>query len=681
MSGLPFAPFLLLVRRLTWLVLGLLALGSVLGAGWGAQRLYQQREAQFRHQAEAAVQAINLLQARNLADWRRRQLADAAQLSEDPLLAQAAQQWLARPQADAGVLLQERLRSLLERGGYSAAVLLDAQGRQRLSPEGAQVRALPSLEQQALAQAWAQAEPVCVELYQAQPGAAPVMGLMAPLFDGVAPVAALWLQIDVRASLYPQLRSWPITSPSAESLLLQRTPPLQYLSPLRQAPAGAWLQPLQVADSVAVRALQGQHGSYYGQDYRGQAVLAAASSVPGTPWVLLSKIDEQDALASAQRNQWLLWALLCSLGLLSAGVAAALWQWRARQHVAELQRELQRSMRWLETAQKAASMGYFSYDLERQQFFMSSMANSIFGLGPQEYMTLRQWSAMLLPEERKHVLQVHAQAMQARSALRLQYRIRRASDGQQRWVQVWGEYGTNEEAQLQRMSGTVQDITERKQTEEQLDHYRLSLEEQVRLDALTQLANRLALDEAVSQEWERAQLRGMPLALLMIDVDHFKAYNDRYGHVAGDLCLQRVARTLAGAAQRAGELVARYGGEEFAVLLPDCDELQALAVAQRLCTAVRELGLEHLGSAVAPVVTVSIGLACLRGGEAALAGAQGVRQLFERADAALYQAKQAGRDRVALAGAQSLAPLPALGSLPQPAPPAAAPAPPAIYDI
>ncbi len=681
MSGAFFAFVSPLVRRWAWPVLGLLALGAVLVAGWGAQRLYQQREAQFRHQAEATVQTINQLQARNLADWRRRQLADAAQLSEDPLLAQAAQQWLAHPAARKAQPLQERLRSLLERGGYSSAVLLDLQGQQRLTAQGPQAQPLPPLAQQSLAQSLAQAEPVCVELHQPSPDAAPVMGLIAPLFDGVAPVAALWLQIDVRANLYPQLRSWPITSPSAESLLLQRTPPQQYLSPLRLGPTERALQPVQGGDQVAQRALQGQQGSYYGQDYRGQAVLAAATSVPGTPWVLLSKIDEQDALASTQRNQWLLWALLCSLGLLLAGVAAALWQWRARQRVAQLQRELQRSMRWLETAQKAASMGYFSYDAERQQFFMSSMANSIFGLAPQEYMTLQQWSAMLLPEERKHVLQVHAQAMQAHSALRLQYRIRRASDGQQRWVQVWGEYGTNEEAQLQRMSGTVQDITERKQTEEQLDHYRLSLEEKVRLDALTQLANRLALDEAVRQEWERAQLRGMPLTVLMIDVDHFKAYNDRYGHVAGDLCLQRVARTLAGAAQRAGELVARYGGEEFAVLLPDCDELQALAVAQRLCTAVRELGLEHLGSVVAPVVTVSIGLACLRGGEAALAGAQGVRQLFERADAALYQAKQAGRDRVALAGAQSLAPLPVLGSLPPQAPPAAAPAPPAIYDL
>ncbi len=198
--------------------------------------------------------------------------------------------------------------------------------------------------------------------------------------------------------------------------------------------------------------------------------------------------------------------------------------------------------------------------------------------------------------------------------------------------------------------GFTMDITERKQAEQQLARYRDALEERVRLDPLTQVANRLALGEAMQREWEQARLRGMPLALLMIDVDHFKAYNDHYGHVAGDRCLQRVAQALAGAVQRAGELAARYGGEEFAVLLPDSDELRAVAVAHRLREAVRELVLEHQASPCGALVTISVGVACVRpAGGQPLEHAQ--TTLFQQADEALYRAKQAGRDRVALYGA------------------------------
>jgi diguanylate cyclase (GGDEF)-like protein len=183
----------------------------------------------------------------------------------------------------------------------------------------------------------------------------------------------------------------------------------------------------------------------------------------------------------------------------------------------------------------------------------------------------------------------------------------------------------------------------------------------VRLDPLTQVANRLALGEAMQREWEQARLRGMPLALLMIDVDHFKAYNDHYGHVAGDRCLQRVAQALAGAVQRAGELAARYGGEEFAVLLPDSDELRAVAVAHRLREAVRELVLEHQASPCGALVTISVGVACVRpAGGQPLEHAQ--TTLFQQADEALYRAKQAGRDRVALYGADvQAAPPPDVG--------------------
>ena len=158
-------------------------------------------------------------------------------------------------------------------------------------------------------------------------------------------------------------------------------------------------------------------------------------------------------------------------------------------------------------------------------------------------------------------------------------------------------------------------------------------------------------------EWNRALRSGAPLSLLMIDVDHFKAYNDHYGHVAGDLCLQRVAQALSQSIGRVGDLVARYGGEEFAVLLPDTDGTQATAIGQRLCDAVRAMNIEHLAAQGRPQVTVSIGSASALPAFTAVPGMphtshpasarDAARHLFEQADAALYRAKQSGRDQVA----------------------------------
>ncbi|MCK8784053.1 GGDEF domain-containing protein [Roseomonas sp. NAR14] len=160
-----------------------------------------------------------------------------------------------------------------------------------------------------------------------------------------------------------------------------------------------------------------------------------------------------------------------------------------------------------------------------------------------------------------------------------------------------------------------------------------------RLDALTGLGNRRAFDEALWRLFARSRRRGRPLSLLLIDIDTFKAYNDRYGHPEGDACLRAVGRALARALHGIG-LALRYGGEEFAVLLPGSGTEAALEVAERLRLAVRALDRPHAGAA-AGVVTISLGLATApaRGG-ATPAG------LVNAADRALYRAKREGRDRV-----------------------------------
>lgn len=162
------------------------------------------------------------------------------------------------------------------------------------------------------------------------------------------------------------------------------------------------------------------------------------------------------------------------------------------------------------------------------------------------------------------------------------------------------------------------------------------------LDGLTGIANRRSLDETLAKEWSRCARSSSPLALLMIDIDHFKTYNDLYGHQKGDACLQAVAATLATGMARPHDLAARFGGEEFVCLLPDCDLAGARVVAERLCGAVFGQGIGHEGSSAAPVVTISVGVACVVP-EVGVAP----ETLIQRADAHLYRAKMQGRNRVA----------------------------------
>ena len=159
------------------------------------------------------------------------------------------------------------------------------------------------------------------------------------------------------------------------------------------------------------------------------------------------------------------------------------------------------------------------------------------------------------------------------------------------------------------------------------------------IDGLTGVANRRRFDEALLSEWRQCRRAGTPLALLMIDIDHFKRYNDHYGHPTGDACLQQVAAVLKAAMQRACDLVARYGGEEFVCLLPGCDQAPALAKAQALQAALAAQGIAHEASPTAAWVTLSIGVAVAQpqagGSPAALVAA---------AEAALYSAKHRGRN-------------------------------------
>ena len=173
-------------------------------------------------------------------------------------------------------------------------------------------------------------------------------------------------------------------------------------------------------------------------------------------------------------------------------------------------------------------------------------------------------------------------------------------------------------------------------------------------DPLTELSNRRSFDLALNQEWKRARRAGEPISLLLIDVDHFKAYNDHLGHPAGDACLRDVAQILKGSALRPGDRVARYGGEEFVMLLPNTARDGAQRVARRVLELFENLAIPHETSVVAPWLTVSVGVGvyddkslCWLGPEADSRfqppARHGASDLMKAADLAVYAAKAGGR--------------------------------------
>ena len=187
----------------------------------------------------------------------------------------------------------------------------------------------------------------------------------------------------------------------------------------------------------------------------------------------------------------------------------------------------------------------------------------------------------------------------------------------------------------------ISDMTREKMAERQLSELNERLAELARTDGLTGLPNRRAFDEMLEREFKRSARTKVPLSLLLIDVDHFKAFNDTYGHLAGDDCLRAVANALRLSLLRPGDVPARYGGEEFAAILPETKADGSFAIAEAFRVAVRNLAIPHVGSDKG-ILTVSVGVATFVSG----GPIERIEQLILRADEALYGAKSAGRDRV-----------------------------------
>ncbi|WP_084455593.1 sensor domain-containing diguanylate cyclase [Novosphingobium rosa] len=254
-------------------------------------------------------------------------------------------------------------------------------------------------------------------------------------------------------------------------------------------------------------------------------------------------------------------------------------------------------------------------------------ADEIIGKGPADF---------VLPEDLPLIMAAQSQHQEGdESSPPLAYRVRRKDDTVV-WVEGSARRVIAPESGEHELVIVMRDITERKQLEEQLSRLAMT-------DGLTGLANRRAFDAALDHEWLRTRRGNGQLSLLLMDLDHFKAFNDRYGHQVGDDCLRAVASAIQSALRRPADLAARYGGEELAVILPDTDAAGAVQVAEAIRNAVQALAIPHSENA-GGIVTISTGVATALSRTGA--SIQMPSSLLQAADTALYKAKSNGRNRV-----------------------------------
>ncbi|WP_169729906.1 sensor domain-containing diguanylate cyclase [Hydrogenovibrio kuenenii] len=189
--------------------------------------------------------------------------------------------------------------------------------------------------------------------------------------------------------------------------------------------------------------------------------------------------------------------------------------------------------------------------------------------------------------------------------------------------------------------GYMIDITDRKKQEADLERLNKKLAVLSNVDGLTGSLNRRTFDDVVKKEWKRALRDGSELSLIIVDIDYFKAYNDNYGHLAGDDCLKLVANTLSKTVKRAADTFARYGGEEFVILLPNTSLVDAIKLAEKCRESILNLNMPHEHSEVHSMLTISLGVSTI------LPDSDfDIRTFIEAADTCLYQAKANGRNQV-----------------------------------
>lgn len=323
----------------------------------------------------------------------------------------------------------------------------------------------------------------------------------------------------------------------------------------------------------------------------------------------------------------------------------------------KLQETLQKSESSLKKAQAIAHIGSWELDLVTNVLTWSDEIFRIFEIDQLRFgASYEAFLHAIHPEDRENVNRAYLTSLQNHQMYMIDHRLL-MEDGRIKWVRELGdtEYDTDGNAILSR--GTVQDITEQVLINQELHETKTKLEtantalkvknnqlkELAMIDGLTHVANRRFFDQMYEKGFKEISREKKSLAILMIDVDYFKRYNDNYGHAKGDECLIAIGKVLKKSLKRPSDVIARYGGEEFVVLLKDINLEGAKKVSLSLVKAVDALKIVHEYSSASDHVTISIGMAFKEGGDDATK-----ESLLKKADDALYKAKAEGRNRVSM---------------------------------
>lgn len=355
------------------------------------------------------------------------------------------------------------------------------------------------------------------------------------------------------------------------------------------------------------------------------------------PLIVVVGPSEDDVFAVWRTKTATIGVTLLALCTVAAGLALKLV--RQFERTARTERRLSQSEAEYRLLADNVQDVIVRLDPSLRRSYISPACRSVLGFDPEELIGLSP-EETAHPDDWPNVAALILSAREEASDVEVVYRLRHR-DGRVIWVE--GRYGRLPDGRG--FIGVLRDVTRRKLAEERTAVLNAELAHLARNDALTSLANRRHFDETLDVECRRAACDGAPVSLLLLDVDRFKLFNDRYGHPAGDACLRTVAEAVRDVASRPRDLAARYGGEEIAIVLPGTDEAGAAVVAEGVRRAVEALALPHAGNPrCGSVVTVSVGCATARprGGSADVAAA-----LVAAADVLLYEAKRTGRNRVA----------------------------------
>lgn len=596
----------------------------------------------LKKEAQQNIAAICELKSNQITGWLDERKSDAHTLSEYSFFSREAARWIregARDQARRRLIL-DRLESFLDSHHLRAIVLYDFNGHVLLN---AGDRILDAKELGGEARSAIESRQfrlVDLHLSQGQPGLVE-LGIMSPLREGNRFVGAIYLVEDPVRYLFPLVSSWPGGSESAETQLVRADgDDVLYLDQIRESdtPPLGFRLPLNSPELAAAIALRGKQGLLEGtRDYRGKLVLSYASAIPGTPWMLISKIDEEEAYRMVDQIR----LVAGMLSLFACGLIAAwFWQWR-RRHLAEadaaiLHERMRADALMIEgekrfrTVFEHTALPMARNSLTGEFMEVNEAWCNMFGYSRDEVSSKHlDWQQLTHPDDMEPGATLVKQMLAGEIA---EFKIEKRyihKDGKVLWGNVQVKLVCDEQGAPEFIISAVQDITERRLTEKTINFMAYH-------DKLTGLPNRALLFDRLSQAMSQAKRDAKYVALLFADLDGFKAVNDLYGHEAGDNVLKMAAQRFL-ACVRAVDTVARFGGDEFAIILGNLDDpQQANGVAEKIVQA------------FAQSITLSDGRECTVGASVGISiypdHGSAMDNLMTAADQAMYESKRHGKN-------------------------------------